>query len=196
MESESPGYDEDVWRADAAERARKFVSPLTPGEVYCPENALMNRDEMSDETFHDVVDFMYELQPEWQHPVGREYLLGVAKSMVQAEGLCDVSLQRYLLKRADFAELVAMLLVVYKSPEEGETLPADFDKRRDEVVGEFFGEGESIEFGAFYEVFETGRTEFVSTYLGTAGGLFSFANDCEPALLEMLDYLLDELLKK
>jgi hypothetical protein len=195
-EDDPPGFDEAVWRADAAERARRFVAAWEPDVVYCPENALTNRDDVGDETFHDVVDFMFELQPEWPHCVRREDLVGVAENIVKAEGLCDVPLQRYLLEREDFDDLVAMLLMIYESPEDGEALPEDFPERKAKLVWEFFGEKASINFKKFHEVFESGKTEFVSSSLCMAGGVSGCANVGQPTLLEMLDYIFDQIFQR
>ncbi|KAI1406263.1 hypothetical protein F4819DRAFT_441068 [Hypoxylon fuscum] len=190
LESDPPGYDENVWRADAAERARRFYDSISD-EVSCPDNALTNRDEMGDELFHDVVDFMCQLLPNWQdNSVTRENLLGLAKSIIQEEGLYRVPLQRYELRRADFEALVEMLLLVYESPEEGETLPTNFTERRDKVVEAFFGQREGIDFKVFDEVSGSGRTEFDT---GSAGGNFAEGDDYKPSLLEMLYWILDQL---
>ncbi|KAI1773494.1 hypothetical protein F4818DRAFT_111484 [Hypoxylon cercidicola] len=191
LESDPPGYDENVWRADAAERSRRLYDGM---EVSCPDNALTNRDDMGDELFHDVVDFMCQLLPDPEsNSVRREHLLGLAKSMIQEEGLYRAPLQRYELRRADFEALVEMLLLVYESPEEGETLPANFTERRDKAVEEFFGQREGIDFKVFDEVSGSGRTEFDT---GSAGGNFAGGDDYRPSLLEMLYYILDELFEE
>ncbi|KAI1140247.1 hypothetical protein F5Y05DRAFT_377649 [Hypoxylon sp. FL0543] len=192
-ESDPPGYDENVWRADAAERSRRYHDG-TSGEVYCPDNALTNRDEMRDELFHDVVDFMCQLLPDWQeHTVRRQDLLGLAKNMIEEEGLSRAPLQKNELRRADFEALVELLLLVYESPEEGETLPANFTERRDKIVEEFFGQREGIDFKTFDEVSGSGRTEFDT---GSAGGNFAEGDDYKPSLLEMLYWILDEFFKE
>ncbi|OTA70035.1 hypothetical protein K449DRAFT_380058 [Hypoxylon sp. EC38] len=192
-ESDPPGYDENVWRTDAAERARKYYESIS-GEVYCPDNALTNRDEMGDELFHDVVDFMCQLLPDWaDHTVRRQDLMGLAKSLIQEEGLQRAPLQRYELRRADFEALVELLLLIYESPDEEERLPADFTERRDKIVEEFFGQNEGIDFKRFDEVSGSGRTGFDT---GSAGGNFAEGDDYEPSLLEMLYWFLDELFKE
>ncbi|XXG98887.1 hypothetical protein Hte_005218 [Hypoxylon texense] len=192
-ESDPPGYDENVWRADAAERARRLYDGIS-GEVSSPDNALTNRDEMGDELFHDVVDFMCQLLPDWKDStVRREDLLGLAKIMIQDEGLYRAPLQRYELRRTDFEALVELLLLVYESPEEGETLPTNFTERRDKVVEEFFGQRKEIDFKVFDEVSGSGRTEFDT---GSAGGNFADGDDYKPSLLEMLYWLLDELFEE
>ncbi|KAI1879677.1 hypothetical protein JX265_002631 [Neoarthrinium moseri] len=191
LKSDPQWYDEKLWQADAALRARRFYSGISE-EVSCPDNALTNRDEMGDELFHDVVDFMCQLLPDWEeNTVRRENLLGLAKGIVQEEGLCRVPLQRYELRRADFEALVEMLLLVYESGEE--TLPTDFAKRRDQVVEQFFGQREGIDFKVFDEVSGSGRTDFDT---GSAGGNFAGGDDYKPSLLEMLYWMLDELFKE
>ncbi|KAI1413192.1 hypothetical protein F5Y13DRAFT_31922 [Hypoxylon sp. FL1857] len=191
-ESDPPGYDENVWRADAAARARIYYEGVS-NEVSCPDNAVTNRDDMGDELFHDVVDFMCQLLPDWQNnSVGRKDLLEVAKNMIHEEGLSRPPLQRYELRRADFEALVELLLLIYESPEEGEALPPNFTERRDKVVEEFFGQKEGIDFKTFDEVSGSGRTEFDT---GSAGGNFASGDDYKPALLEMLYWVLEEFFK-
>lgn len=193
LESDPPGYDENVWRADAAERARRLYDGI-PEEVTCPDNALTNRDEMGDEQFHDLVDFMVQLLPDWEdNTVRRENLLDLAKGIVQEEGLYRKPLQRYLLKRTDFEALAEMLLLVYESPDEGETLPPTFAERRDKLVEEFFGQREGIDFKVFDEVSGSGKTEWDT---GCAGGNFASGEEYKPSLLEMLYWMLDEIIKE
>ncbi|KAI0169658.1 hypothetical protein GGR52DRAFT_475967 [Hypoxylon sp. FL1284] len=192
LAADPPGHDEGVWRVDAAERARKFHDGLSD-EVICPDNALTNRDEMGDELFHDVVDFMCQLLPDWQeNTVRRVDLLGPAKNMILEEGLDRAPLQRHELRRTDFEALAEMLLFAYESPEEGEALPAGLTQRRDKVVEEFFGKREGIDFKVFDEISGSGKTEFDT---GSAGGNFAEGDDYKPSLLEMLYWILDELVK-
>ncbi|KAI2617993.1 hypothetical protein GGS26DRAFT_575822 [Hypomontagnella submonticulosa] len=193
LESDPPGYDKNIWQADAAERARNLYDGVSR-ELTCPDNALTNRDEVGDELFHDLVDFMCQLLPDWEdNTVRRENLLELAKSMIQEEGLHRAPLQRYELRREDFEALIEMLLLVYESPEEGDTLPANFTERRDKVTKEFFGQKEGIDFKVFDEVCGSGRTEFDT---GSAGGNFASGDDYKPSLLEMLYWILDELFKE
>ncbi|KAI1095094.1 hypothetical protein F5B19DRAFT_366596 [Rostrohypoxylon terebratum] len=191
--SDPPGYDANAWLADAASRARRFHEAGS-NEVVVPDNAVTNRDELGDELFHDLVDFMVQLLPDWnENTVRRQDLLEIAKKLEQEEGLARAPLQRYELRKADFEALVELLLLAYESPEEGEELPADFNERRDKVVEEFFGKREGIDFKAFDEVSGSGKTEFDT---GSAGGNFAGGDDYKPSLLEMLYWVLDELFKE
>lgn len=79
-------FDEAAWTAKAAVRARRFLRPSEPADVWETDNAMTYRDADGDECFHDVVDYMYTLQPvnegQYGGDVCRRDLVETAKDMV------------------------------------------------------------------------------------------------------------------
>jgi hypothetical protein len=160
--------DEAVWQAKSVERASRYW-PTHSGvqAARVPHNMGVNRDADGDECFHDLLDFMYALQPALENvPVARQDFMGTAKGMLSRGEVVLTPLQEYGLQRKDFQNLVQFLLMMYIEGHEDnlKELPQDFDERRDKVVAAFFGaEGakEVIDFLDFDEVLTAGTSEVV-----------------------------------
>lgn len=173
-----PAHDDDdddeaeaLWRSKAALRAGRYWESncVTLQTAHAPHNMGVNRDGDGDECFHDVLDFMYALQP-WElcgAPVARRDFLGTAKGLVARGELVVTPLRAFRLARGDFEKLVAFLLVTYlEGSDEGfRELPRDFGERKDKVVGAFFGGGadgkDEIDFLEFDEALSAGTSEII-----------------------------------
>lgn len=207
--------EEALWRSKAALRAGRYweSNRVTLQTAHTPHNMGVNRDADGDECFHDVLDFMYALQP-WElcgAPVARMDFLGTAKGMVARGEVVVTPLRAFRLARGDFEKLVAFLIVMYlEESEEGfEALPRDFEERKDKVVEAFFGAGadgkEEIDFLEFDEAMSAGTSEIMGgedlvtnefvSILSTLPSfhLFDQMLMCkwQPELLKALEWMLD-----
>lgn len=159
---------EAFWDRKSLERASRYWPTHSGVQLaYMPYNMGPNRDINGDECFHDLLDFMYALQPDLQHvPLPRQAFIGVAKDMVSHGELILTPLREYGLEKTDFENLVQLLLLIYL--EDGEDsfkeLPRDFNQRRDKVVEAFFGAAhtkEVIDFSEFDEALSASTPEIM-----------------------------------
>lgn len=127
----------------------------------------VNRDGDGDECFHDLLDFMYALQPFAVEgaPVARGDLLPVARRMVARGEAAAAPLREFRVARVDFGRLADFLLVMLLegSEEDLKELPRDFAERRDKVMASFFGAagGQEIDFLQFDEALSAGTSEIM-----------------------------------
>lgn len=164
------GFDEAAWTAKAAVRARRFFRPSEPADVWETDNAMTNRDADGDECFHDVVDYMYTLQPvnegQYGGDVRRRDLVETAKDMVAKGEIHLRPLHRMVLDRQEFSFLVEVLLVLWLDGQQMggmESLPDDFNERKEAAVAVIFGEKEGVNFGEYDDAFD-GEPVSISQY--------------------------------
>ncbi|KAF8195628.1 hypothetical protein K438DRAFT_1826253 [Mycena galopus ATCC 62051] len=154
--------NEQKWRAKAEHRAHEFGSPER--QELLGDWAKTNRDEDGDEIFHDLVDIMFEMQPDGPDMpphVRRDDFTQLAKTLVAEGGLCPVPLHSFSLARFDFSALVELLLVLHLGLENEDALPHNFEASRDLVVQGFFGENrQDVDFDIFDDAFTSGGTNF------------------------------------
>lgn len=155
------GFDEAVWTAKAAVRARRFFRPSEPADVWETDNAMTNRDTDGDECFHDVVDYMYTLQPvnegQYGGDVRRGDLVETAKDMVAKGEIHLRPLHQMALDRQEFAFLVELFLVLWLDGQQMggmESLPDNFHERKEAAVAVIFGEKEGISFCEYDDAFD------------------------------------------
>lgn len=158
--------NEAVWESKSVERASRYW-PTHCGvqAARVPNNMGVNRDADGDECFHDLLDFMYALQPGLESaPIARQNFMDTAKGIVSRGEVILTPLREYGLERDDFRNLVQFLLMMYIEGNEDEfkELPRDFEERRDKVVAAFFGADhpkEVIDFLDFDEALTAGTSE-------------------------------------
>lgn len=159
-------HDETLWTSKAALRASQYWEPgSNDAATHVPHNMGLNRDTDGDECFHDLLDFMYALQPvEYGPPVPRAEFIAEAKEMIGRGDVVVTPLQEFRLAKGDFEKFVEFLLVIYLdgSQETFRALPEDFEERKNKVVAAFYGEAdrkEEIDFLEFDEALSAGTKE-------------------------------------
>lgn len=176
-------HDETLWTSKAALRASRYWEPgSADAAAHVPCNMGVNRDTDGDECVHDLLDFMYALQPvEYGPPVPRADFIGVVKEMIGRGDVVVTPLQEFRLAKGTFEKFVELLLVMHLdgSQKTFKKLPEDFKERKNKVVAAFYGEAdgkEEIDFLEFEEALSAGTkeitggenlitNEFVSTFV-------------------------------
>lgn len=161
-------HDEILWTSKAALRASQYWEPgSTDAAAHVPHNTGVNRDTNGDECFHDLLDFMYALQPvEYGPPVPKAEFIDEAKAMIARGDVVVTPLREFRLAKGDFEKFVEFLLVMYLdgSQDGHKELPEDFEERKKKVVAAFYGETdgkEEIDFLKFEEALSVGTKEIM-----------------------------------
>lgn len=151
-------------------RAARYWDPREDGDRTAHEphepHKGRNGGAEGDECFHDLLDFMYAIQPvEDGPPVPRSEFVGVAKKMVERGEVVLTPLHEMGMARGRVESLVEFLLVMYieGSVDGLKEPPSDFSERKDKVVTAFYeedGKG-SIDFLEFDKALSAGISEIM-----------------------------------